>query len=537
MKLIATYARVSTANQEEEQTIKNQLLAMDEYAKKNDLIIVRRYVDEGWSGDIIARPGLDQLRQDAKESKWQGILIYDPNRLARRYFYQELVLEEMKNIGIEVMFVTISSPKNQEEKMFHGIRGIFAEYERVKIYERFRLGKLRKLKEGHVLTTEAPYGYRYIQNTYASHKLVSHGYYEIDPSEAETVRKIFRWVADEGYSIRQVVLRLQDEHLPPRKSKRGVWGTTTIGTILNRKAYIGQAHWGSTYAVEPINPLKKEKYRKIRKSSRRKKPEDQWIANNIPVPPIIDRDLFYRAAARLKENSVLATRNKQYPYLLSGKIRCSCGRTRGGLNQRQKYQYYRCNDRIYNFPFPAKCKSQSINAKISDELVWKHISALMSSPDLMKSHAKRWLEAKKDKSAPLSNIENLKKEIGQLREQEQRFNKAYGAGVLDLDKLKEYVTPIRDRLTVVEYQLAQSEKQAEQIDEVMPTDDEIAMFANQATKYLADLSFEAKREIVLNVIDRIIATPDKLEVYGYLPINPRMQLHAINRNRWVTECR
>ena len=160
--MIAVYARVSTARQEEEGTIETQLLAVREFAKKNNYNIVKEYIDDGWSGDMLARPQLDQLRQDAKNKIWEGVLSYDPDRLARRYSYQELVMDELREAGVEVLFVTTPSPKNGEEKILHGVKGLFAEYERAKISERFRLGKMRKVKEGHILVSEAPYGYAYI---------------------------------------------------------------------------------------------------------------------------------------------------------------------------------------------------------------------------------------------------------------------------------------------------------------------------------------------------------------------------------------
>ena len=158
MKLAAIYARVSTARQEEEQTIKTQLSAVKELVQKSDFKVVEEYIDEGWSGDILARPALDKLRQDAKTKLWGVIVVYDPDRIARRYSYQELVMDELREAGIEVVFVTISAPKNSEDKILYGVRGLFAEYERAKIGERFRLGKLRKVKEGHILVSEPLYG-------------------------------------------------------------------------------------------------------------------------------------------------------------------------------------------------------------------------------------------------------------------------------------------------------------------------------------------------------------------------------------------
>src|SRR3989338_10075029 len=176
IKLIAIYGRVSTSNQENEGTIETQLAAVKDFSKKNNYTIVQEYLDNGWSGDSIIRPALDQLRMDAKKKIWEGVLIYDPDRLARRYSYQELVMDELREAGIEVLFVTMPSPKNEEDKILYGVKGLFAQYERAKITERFRLGKIRKVKEGHVLTTEAPYGYEYILGDKINKK---HGEYKI----------------------------------------------------------------------------------------------------------------------------------------------------------------------------------------------------------------------------------------------------------------------------------------------------------------------------------------------------------------------
>jgi len=210
IKFVATYSRVSTSLQEDQETIQNQTRALEEYAKDNELEIIQEYKDEGWSGDILKRPELDQLRVDAKKKVWDAVLIYDPDRLARRYSYQELVMDELKEAGVEVLFVTVRAPKNSEDKILYGVRGLFAEYERTKIAERFRLGKVSRVKNGHVLTTEAPYGYTYIlnQGKKGSTDYVP-GHFVINEREAKVVREIFSWVANEGLTVRAVVKRLQ----------------------------------------------------------------------------------------------------------------------------------------------------------------------------------------------------------------------------------------------------------------------------------------------------------------------------------------
>lgn len=536
IRLIATYARVSKNQDEQEQTIKNQLMVFSEQASKNNWQIIQEYKDDDWSGDILERPALDQLRLDAKNKNraWDAVLIYDPDRLARRYSYQELVMDELREAGVEVIFVTVTAPKNNEDKILHGVRGLFAEYERAKIAERFRLGKLRKVREGHVLTTEAPYGYRYIRN---NKEAKQHGYYVIEEDEAKVVKMIFSWVANDGLTLRTIVRKLQEMKINPRKSKRGVWNTSTLSHLLRHKVYIGETHWGSSYAVVPEKTTNHEKYKKIKKSSRRKRPEEEWI--KIPVPKIIEPELFEQANKQLKDNFALCQRNKKNEYLLSGMIKCTCGRNRAGEGpQHGKHLYYRCTDRVYSFPLPPNCQEKGINARIADKLVWKKITELMSSKKLMAEQVERWFKGRQQKSKTSAvDVEGLKKEVEKLQSQVERYNKGYGAGAFTLEQLKGYTTPVKDKISQLEIQIASASKEANQTGLQMPSQAQMAVFAEKAKKTLHDLKFPAQRAIVLNVVEKIIGTRDHLQVIGNIPLNSNVGFITYNRHCGFAKCR
>ena len=527
MKLAATYARVSTARQEEEQTVKTQLSAVNELVQKSGLNVVENYVDEGWSGDVLARPALDKLRQDAKAKLWDTVVVYDPDRIARRYSYQELVMDELREAGIEVVFVTISAPKNSEDKILYGVRGLFAEYERAKIGERFRLGKLRKVKEGHILVSEPLYGYRYILK---NEKV--HGYYEINEEEARVVRMIFDWIDQESLTLRGVVRRLQALGIKPRKSKRGVWATSTLSTMLKHKAYIGEAHWGSSYAVVPEKPTSKEKYRKVRKSSRRTKPEAEWLT--IPVPAIIDREVFARVRDKLAANFLLCQRNTKNEYLLTGRIYCVCGRKRAGEGpQRGKHLYYRCLDRVLNFPLPRTCMEAAVNARVADRLVWNGIASLMTSPALMQNQVQRWMNNQGDRIAS-SGVDTalLKKEISKLHDQVDRYNKAYGSGVFTMEQLKEYTVPVREQLVLYESQLLKAGQEREELQPTpLPDESAIKVFAKETAKTLRNLNFTAKKAIIANAVDRVVGTREKLQVYGFIPVTTKSNVNVLPDDR------
>ena len=531
IKLVATYSRVSTSKQEEEKTVENQLASLKKFSEENGYIIVREYTDEGWSGDTLIRPSLDNLRQDAKEKLWDAVLIYDPDRLARRYSYQELVMDELQEQGIKTLFVTVPPIKNENDQMLYELRGSFARYERTKIAERFRLGKLRKVRDGHLLVSQPLYGYRYIPK-----KDKAHGYYEIEESEARVVRMIFNWVVDEGLTMRKIVKRLQEENVKPRRSKKGVWNTSTLTHLFRNKGYIGKAKWGSSYAVVPVKPLKIQKYKKLKKTSRKIRPESEWYT--VPIPPIIDEKLFLQVQRQLKANFELCPRNKKNQYLLSGKIRCSCGRSRCGEGpQHGKHLYYRCTDRVKTFPLPPNCHEKGINARIADDLVWAKVANLMSSPDLLREQIKRWMDSQHTRvESSVDDIDVIRSEIAKLKNEEDRYNKAYGSGLFTIDQLQLYTAPLRDKMTALEYQITKARQQERELEVIeFPNETEVEIFAEEAVEALKDLKFETKKAIVTNVIDRVIGTQDKLQVYGYIPITNHVEFISSYRNRRIAE--
>jgi site-specific DNA recombinase len=536
-KMIAVYARVSTGRQENEETIKNQLMVVRDLAKKNGWLIVKEYIDDGWSGDILARPDLDKLRDDAKKKIWEAVLMYDPDRLARRYSYQELVMDELVEAGIEVIFTTVSSPKNGEEKLMHGFRGLFAEYERVKIAERFRLGKLRKAREGHLLLSQPKYGYNYILKTDKQQ-----GYYKVDESEAKIVKMIFQWVALEKLTIRGVIKRLLEMKILPRKSKRGVWSTSTLSTLLRSKTYIGEAHYLKSYGVVPKNPVKKETYKKIKKTSRKIRPEEEWI--KIPVPAIIDENIFYRAQKILKENFVLCIRNRKNQYLLAGKIFCGCGSRMTGTGiLHGKHLYYRCTEAVHTYPLPHKCKAKGLNARIADALAWNKVAKLMTSPELIMAQAKRWLQKRKNNLGGIeAPVAEIKKEIEKLEKEEERYVRAYGSGIIEMDELKERKNDLKGKITALRAQIAAFEGR-QRDNEVkalnLPTEDKLAEFCQKAKEMLSYVSFEIKRQLILDVVEKATVNQQEMLVRGYLSTdfnNNHYEFCSIGRNSGFAEC-
>jgi len=514
IKFVAGYYRVSTALQEEQKTIETQISAVKDFAQKNGYKIVQEYKDDGWSGDMLQRPALDQLRIDAKRRAWDAVLIYDPDRLARRSAWQEVVTEELKEQEIPVLYVTVPQAKNDEDIIMGKMRGVFAEYERMKIKERFRLGKVRKANEGHVILTEPPYGYDFIKKT-----AEQQGYLKENKEESKIVRDLFLWVANEHLTLRNVIRRLQELGIKPRKSKRGVWNTSTLSTLLRNKTYIGEGHYGASYAVIPQKPLKHETYKKNKKTSRVMKPETEWI--KIKTPEFIDKELFDKVQIQLKTNNSFAVRNKKNEYLLAGKIWCTCGKRRTGEGpMKGKHLYYRCSNRVYSFPLERTCFEKGTNARISDVLAWKKISEMMTSPELLMKKAQMYLNSLNNKNHGQSvDTSKITGEISKLKAEEDRYNKAYGAGIYSVEELRTHILPLKEKIAMLEAQISKAEFQhSENKKPVLPTLDEIKLFTDRARQGLKDLNFSEKQGIVRRVMNTIVVTQEELFGSGRIDI-------------------
>ena len=161
----ALYARVSTERQGRDQTIDSQLTALRAWAVANGHDVSEDHVfcDEGLSGSRLDRPGLDRLRDAVRDGAVTIVAVLSPDRLARKYAYQVLLLEEFRRAGCAVVFLHHPISEDPNDQLLLQIQGAIAEYERAVLAERFRRGKLQKARAGQVLAGRAPHGYRYVR--------------------------------------------------------------------------------------------------------------------------------------------------------------------------------------------------------------------------------------------------------------------------------------------------------------------------------------------------------------------------------------
>jgi site-specific DNA recombinase len=221
---VALYARVSTERQERFQTIDSQLAALRDWAATggheiSDDVVFR---DEGYSGSRLDRPGLDALRDAVRDGVVGIVAVLTPDRLARKYAYQVLLLEEFRRAGVEIVFLQHPISDDPNDQLLLQIQGAIAEYERAVLGERFRRGKLQKARDGHYQGGCAPYGYRYVPRQEAVP-----GHLVVDEKEAALVRTLYGWLIDERTTIRQILKRLNAGPDVPR-SGRHAWSPCLV---------------------------------------------------------------------------------------------------------------------------------------------------------------------------------------------------------------------------------------------------------------------------------------------------------------------
>jgi site-specific DNA recombinase len=509
---IALYARVSTAQQEKQGTIESQIAALDAYAAAHGLAIApeHRYIDDGYSGARLDRPGLERLRDAAWRGELDRVLILSPDRLARHYAYQYVVVEELERAGCAVIFVTGSFVATPEERLVREVHGLFAEFERAALQERSRRGKLHAARQGAFFTGAGPYGYTYLP---AHDGQLSRCV--VNEAEATIVRQMFTWLVEEQLSTAAVAKRLTTQGVPTRRG-HVPWSPASVYKILNNRAYTG-THYYNRSMNAPEGGRDGAHLRRPTKDPRRcLRPSEEWIA--VPWPTIISEEVFVMAQRQLQLNRERSPRKTKVPYLLSGLLYCGyCGRRLGG-HAGVASGRYECTRRRPTEPPDRRCRLRSVSQPDIEPLVWGHIARLLQRPDLIVDYLRQQQEGEgPDLTDAQRELKRLQRQRATLAREEQRLIDAYQVGAVELDELKERRQRLREagqqvdqRVHLVKAQMAQAQ-QAARVTET------VVAFCTRLKAQLAEPSFALKQRILRLVVERIVVTDDEILIQHIIP--------------------
>jgi site-specific DNA recombinase len=435
------YARVSTERQAERGTIGSQLEALRAHLAAAGDEPAGEYCDDGCSGARLDRPGLDALRDAAEAGLFEVVWCLSPDRLARSYAYQVLILDELARFGVRVAFTDAPGldQDDPQARLLTQVQGVIAEYERAKIGERYRRGKLFRARAGEVITWKAAYGYRRVPRGPDGPARL-----EIFEPEASVVRRIFAERAA-GTTIRQICRQLNEGAVPTPTGSRAVWGTSTVTRLLRNEAYIGQVYFNRTEAVPDRRPG--------RRSRQVPRPRDQWIA--IPCPAIIADQMFQAAAKASTDNAKWSPRRAEPgAWLLRGLVKCgpcgvgtSCHKMRGRNGTWHRYYYCHNHDPLRAGGQDRRCPERNIRADALDEFVFGQVRAALLDPALLLAgeQAIAVHAPVPDDQLLAAELARLDRKLDAARTEHNRLIDLYQAGLVDMPELQRRAAAITAR--------------------------------------------------------------------------------------------
>lgn len=524
MKVAAIYARVSSERQKEKHTIASQTAALLEWAKQLGYSVPTEWVfeDEGYSGALLVRPGLDRVRDLAAEGQIEALLIYSPDRLSRKYAYQVLLVEELARHGVEVRFIRSPQAETPEEHLLLQFQGMIAEYERAQIAERTRRGKRHRARAGSVnVLSGAPYGYRYVRKSDTND-----AYYEVLEGEAEMVRRVFGLYTEAGLSI-NAIARWLNEHSVATRNGAARWCRSVVWAMLRNPAYRGTACFGKTERAERqriTRPLRQRDGYSPRSSANRQRPREEWI--EIPVPALVSEEQFALAQEQLERNKRHSPRRTREPTLLQNMLVCKrCGyayyRTSTRTSTRKLY-YYRClGSDAYRYANGRLCESRPVRQDALDEVVWRSVMELLQDSALIRAEIDRRIAAARESRPTKRREESLRKQHIRFEKQMTRLLDAYQEELLSLEELRRRMSEVTKRARTVELELGALEASAEDEQRYLKIAESVEGFLGRLQTTADTLDVEARQKVLRLLVKEILVDHDTITIKHSIPVTGR----------------
>ena len=510
---VAIYARVSSDSQEARGTIGSQLEALHKKMSELGHQVVHEYTDDGYSGARLDRPGLDALRDAAEAGLFQEVWCLTPDRLARSYVYQILITDELARHGVQMQYLDAPPLKDDPEAtLLVQVQGVIAEYERAKIAERNRRGRLFRARAGEIVYRLVPYGYRRIPRGPAGA-----AHLEVFEPEA-VVRRIFDDFVACGYSMRRICRRLYEDGIASPTGK-GVWSIACLSKMLENPTYKGHALY-NRHQFLPSTSGRKSLLHRLR-------PSQEWI--EIRVPAIIEEDLFDAAQRVARDHSYFSPRRTGPDHwLLRRLVVCGHCRIKAYCQGKRpaaegELRYYVCNRRraLEAGGLERACPQPSTRAEALDSLVWEHLrQALLRPQILVKGQAALSARAEQpDDELLKAQLERLERRLQSTETERRRLVDLYQMQAIDLAEFQ-----------VRQHEVLSRHRQFEQEREALLTQHhelavnnqlshKVESFAKRIRKGLDALDFEQRQKLVRLLVEQVQVTGPNVQIHLRIPLD------------------
>lgn len=495
---VALYARVSGEEQKQGHNIDSQISELEEYASRNEWPVIYIYKDEAWSGAALARPALDQLRDDAGKKLFDAVLINDVDRLARDVTHLGVIKRDLERSGVRVIFRKIPSENSPTHNLLVNILGSFAEFEREMIMDRTRRGRRHKVEtRQQFIGCIPPYGYAYSP----SESSKTDGSLTINPEEAAVVREMYNWVDRQGLSAREVVLRLQKEGISPRKNG-SQWQRSSVLRILRGTIYAGTWYYYKHRLGYPRTLVPGDEAR-ARKTSSHLRPRVDWVAVTLPDSlKIISAEQWTHVQQQIDRNRSFSPRNSKHEYLLSGLVRCGGCQSRYVGNPSHGRFEYRCMKRCKRVPL--------VGEETLNDTVWAALESALNDPTIL---TKAIEEIRQPAIFNNQQPTQIQTAIENLRNEEARILEAYRLSILTPDQLARELGSISSRRKLLEKQDKELRHQ-----QPVSTQESVEDYCRKIRQRLPRLTFETKRSVLRLLLRKVVFEGSQVRISGVIPL-------------------
>ncbi|MDE6275040.1 MAG: recombinase family protein [Clostridia bacterium] len=460
MKTAVIYARYS-CDQQTEQSIDGQLRVCEEYAQRNNILILDTYIDRAMTGTNDNRPDFQRMLKDSNRKEWNYVLVYKLDRFSRNKYETAIHKKTLRDNGIKVLSAMENIPDTPEGIILESLLEGMNQYYSAELAQKVSRGMKETRRKGYFQGGTLLYGYKL-----DGRKIV------VDENDAEVVRYIYNEYS-KGKFIRQIID-----------------GLTAMGIYYKGKPFIKN----SVY-----NILRNEKYSGVYKHG-------EEIIDNM-YPQIIPQSTFDIVRARVMKNRN-CKRCEKVDFLLRHKLICGyCGHTLNGESGTSKsgakVYYYKCRGRKKHL---ADCNKSMVRKDVLEELVINATIEKLSEPHIMNYIVNELLQIQRQQSMENAIIKVLEKQKRQVDTALNNLVSAVERGIISNTTNK--------RLHELEQQQAELEKQiliehsklAVQLKE-----SDIREYYNQALKL--------EPQILINfLIKQITLFDDKIQIQFNSPI-------------------
>jgi site-specific DNA recombinase len=519
----ALYARVSSDTQQKEGTINSQVIELKRQIEATGDVLVKEYIDDGYSGTLLDRPALNQMRTDAKGDVFDAIYFLDTDRIARDIAYQTIIIGELIKHRKRIIIKGKDYVNNPENKFTVTVLGAVAELERAKLMERSARGRLHKIRMGHLGSSgHSTFGYHYVRKTPESSAALV-----VNEEQAAIVRNIFEMFAGGNFGLVTIARTLEERGVLTQRGKAR-WDNDRVKGILTNETYAGTRYFNRITTASEADRRSKN----VIHGRSVYRDRADWIA--VKVPAIVSRELFDKVQDQLRKHDERYCTPVTH-YLLSRLVQCGvCG---GGYSSSRRYQkvvrasgkvavyhqaFYRCTRHANKNAHARRNIEDCNNSKITTHILEEKVSEMLRETKLNPGQLRPCCIENGDYLDDRSIARELARIAEELRAMDEKRRQLINGYAADRISADEYVQACR---TLDEKQVQLTREKAKLAAKLQfphhedLVDASVRQFcASASARFQASTDLDTKRQFLLDHIERVSYDHYKVTVVGSIPI-------------------